>query len=221
MRFDILTLFPQGIFPYFQEGIIKRAQEEDLIKINLWNLRQWTEDKHQTVDDRPFGGGGGMILKVGPIYEAVKELEQRRKKTKIVLFSPRGEKFSQPKAKEYSQLDQLILISGRYEGVDERVAQYIADEVISIGDYVLMGGDLPAMVVVEAVARLKSGVAGEEEWLEERITVEGGFQEYPQYTRPASFSPRIGKKWKVPDILLSGDHKEIQKWREKHGQNID
>jgi len=221
IRFDILTLFPQGIAPYFQEGIIKRAQKEGLIEIALWNLRDWAEDKHQTVDDTPFGGGGGMVLKVEPIFKAVKDLRLKKGKTKVILFSPRGKKFNQKKAAEYASWDQLILICGRYEGVDERVAKYIADESLSIGNYVLMGGDLPAMVVVETVARLKAGVVGEEQWLQGRITPEGGFREYAQYTRPEIFSSGKGRNWKVPKVLVSGDHQKIEEWKKRHGKIIE
>ena len=221
IRFDILTLFPQAVTPYFQEGIIKRAQEETLVDIHIWNLRDWAKDKHQTVDDSPFGGGGGMVLKIEPIFKAIKNLRLKKGKTKVILFSPRGRRFNQKKATEYASVDQLILICGRYEGVDERVAKYIADESLSIGNYVLMGGDLPAMVVVETVARLKAGVVGEESWLQERITPEGGFREYAQYTRPEVFSPKEKTYWKTPNVLVSGNHKEIQAWREKHSRKIE
>ena len=220
IRFDILTLFPQGILPYFQEGLIQKAQEKKKLSIHVWNLRDWTQDKHHVVDDKPFGGGGGMVLKIEPIFRAVKDLKQKNKKVKVILFSPRGKKFKQKKATEYAQLDQLILICGRYEGVDERVAKYIADETLSIGNYVLMGGDLPAMVVVETIARLQSDVIGDKAWLQGRITSRGGFKEYAQYTRPEVFSPEPRVTWKVPKILVSGDHKAIHHWKEKHGKEI-
>ena len=221
IRFDILTLFPQGVLPYFQEGIIKRAQDKKKILIHVWNLRDWTQDKHHVVDDRPFGGGGGMVLKVEPIFQAVQDLKQKRKKVKVILFSPRGKRFKQKKATEYASFDQLILICGRYEGVDERVAKYIADETLSIGNYVLMGGDLPAMIVVETIARLKADVVGDKLWLGNRITSQGGFREYAQYTRPEIFQPRPGMQWKVPKTLISGNHKIIKQWKEKHGKEIE
>lgn len=161
-----------------------------------------------------------MVLKVQPIFEAVKELKGRRRKLKVVLLTPRGRQFDQKKADEYSYFNQLILISGRYEGVDQRVAEHIADEEISVGPYVLMGGDLPAMTIVETVARLKAGVAGEEEWLQTRKE-RGGFWEYPQYTRPEVFRPKPGEKWSVPSELVGGDHKIIAEWRRRHGRLIE
>ena len=221
MRFDIITLFPQGILPYFQEGIIKKAQEKKILDIRIWDLRHWADDKHHVVDDKPFGGGGGMVLKIDPIFRAVQDLRIKKGKTKIILFSPRGKKFNQKKATSYSKLDQVILICGRYEGVDERVAKYIADESLSIGNYVLMGGDLPAMVVVETIARLKADVIGDELWIKDRITDKNGFQEYAQYTRPEVFSPESKIHWRVPKVLISGDHKMIRARKEKHSKKIE
>ncbi len=219
MKFDIITIFP-GIFDsWVKESIIARAQKNKLIKIKAHNLRKWAKDRHQTVDDRPFGGGLGMVLKVKPIFKAVSALKNR--KTKIILFTPRGKKFNQKMASKFSKLDQLILICGRYEGVDERIAKYIADEKVSIGDYDLMGGALAAMVVIETVARLIPGVIGKPQLLKERITKQKGFIEYPQYTRPEVFSPKKGVKWKVPKVLLSGHHKKIQDWRQKHGKVVE
>ncbi len=210
------------------ESLIARAQKKKLIKINLHNLRKWTNDKHKTVDDRPFGGGLGMVLKVEPIYKAVKAcliygIKQRvkQKKTKVILFTPRGKKFNQQMAYKLSKFDQLIFICGRYEGVDERVAQKIADMEISIGDYDLMGGELPAMVAIETISRLIPGVLGKSQLLKERITKSGGFIENAQYTRPEIFEPAKGKKWKVPSVLLSGDHKKIGEWKKAHGKIIE
>ncbi|MBA7495593.1 tRNA (guanine-N(1)-)-methyltransferase [subsurface metagenome] len=232
IKFDIITIFP-GIFDsYFSESLISRAVKKKLIKINIHNLRNWAFDRHKTVDDRPFGGGLGMVMKIEPIFKAVKNLQRKKKeKTKVVLFTPRGKKFNQKIAYQFSKLDQLILICGRYEGVDERVAKRIADVELSIGDYDLMGGELPAMVVIETVARLIPGVLGKPKLLKERITKEKGFIEYPQYTRPEVFvpshllkggggEPKKGKKWRVPKVLLSGNHKEIEKWRKKHRKVI-
>jgi len=215
IKFDIITIFPEIFDSYFKESLIFRGQKKKLIKINVHNLRKWTSDKHKTVDDRPFGGGPGMVMKVEPVYRAVIALKSQIPKTKTILFSPRGKKFNQKMAYQFSKLNQLILICGRYEGVDERVAKHIADLELSIGDYVLMGGELPTMVVIEAVARLIPGILGKEQLLEERITKEKGFIEYPQYTRPEVFN-----KWRVPKVLLSGDHKKIAEWRQKHRKII-
>jgi len=222
MKFNIITIFPEIFDSYFSESLIKRAFNKGLIKIGVHNLRKWTRDKHKTVDDRPFGGGLGMVLKVEPIYKAVKELKKKNKgKNKVILFSPRGKKFTQKMAYQFSKLDNLIMICGRYEGVDERVEKYVADESISIGDYDLMGGELPAMIVVEAVARLIPGVLGKPQLLKERITKGKGFIEYPQYTRPEIFLPDKKKKWQVPKVLLSGHHKKIQDWHKKYGKIIE
>ncbi|MDP2664929.1 MAG: tRNA (guanosine(37)-N1)-methyltransferase TrmD, partial [bacterium] len=203
---------------------LKRAQQKKLLKIEAHNLRKWAKDKHKTVDDKPFGGGLGMVMKIEPLYKAVKQLKES-KKSKVILFTPRGKKFTQKMASDFSKLDQLIFLCGRYEGVDERVAQYIADEEVSVGDYVLMGGEIPAMAVIEAVARLISGVVGKPSFLPERLQKakkgqKQGFLEYPQYTRPEMFLPRKGVSWKVPKVLLSGNHKKIGEWKAKHGRVI-
>lgn len=218
--FDIITIFPDIFGSYLSESLIARAQKKKLIKINVRNLRHWTRDKHQTVDDRPFGGGLGMVMKIEPIYKAVREIK-KRKKTKVILFTPRGKKFDQKMAYQLSKYGQIILICGRYEGVDERVAKYIADLELSIGDYDLMGGEVPAMVVIETIARLIPGVLGKKQLLKERITRERGFIEYPQYTRPEVFEPKKGTKWRVPEVLLSGNHKKIEEWRKKYNKVIE
>lgn len=201
MKFDILTILPKIFDSYFNESILKRAQEKRLIKITAHNLRDFTTDKHLKVDDKPYGGGPGMVFKVEPIYKAVQKIK-KSKKARVILFSTRGRKLDSKTAKRLSKYDQLILICGRYEGVDERVAKYIADEEISVGDYVLSGGELPAMVLVDSVSRQLPGVLGKLESLEE---IKGS---YPVYTRPEVF-----KNWKVPKDLLSGHHKKIAKWR--------
>jgi len=221
--FDIITIFPKIFDSYLKESIIARAQEKGLIKINVHNLRKWAKDRHQTVDDKPYGGGLGMVIKVEPVYKAVMALKSKVKsqKSKVILFTPRGKKFNQKIAYSLSQINHLILICGRYEGVDERVAKYIADLELSIGDYDLMGGELPAMVLVETVARLIPGVLGKPELLKERITKEKGFIEYPQYTRPEVFLTSEGVKWRVPKVLLSGNHKKIEEWRRKHMRTIE
>jgi len=226
IKFDVITVLPEIFTSYLGESLIARAQKKKLIKINIHNLRKWTTDNHKTVDDRPFGGGLGMVLKVEPIYKAVKEILNKNKKIiskkrKIILFTPRGEKFDQKLANKLSKLDQVIFICGRYEGVDQRVAEKIADMEISIGDYDLMGGELPAMICMETISRLIPGVLGKEQLLKERITKSGGFIEYVQYTRPEIFSPEKNKNWRVPKVLLSGNHKEIDKWKESHGKVIE
>jgi len=215
IKFDIITIFPNIFNSYFKESLISRAQKKKLIKINIHDLRDWASDKHKTVDDNPFGGGLGMVMKVEPIFKAVKKIK-KGKKTKVVLFTPRGKKFNQKTAYQFSKLDQIIFICGRYEGVDERVAKHIADMELSIGDYDLMGGELPAMIVIESVSRLVPGVLGKEELLEERVTKQKGFIEYAQYTRPEVFN-----KWRVPKILLSGNHKKIEEWKRKHSKIIE
>ncbi len=219
MKFDIITIFPNMFSSFLKESLISRAQKKKLIKINIHNLRNWTSDKHKTVDDKPFGGGLGMVMKPGPIFKAVKDL--KKKKSKVVLFTPRGKKFNQKIAHQLSKLDQVIFICGRYEGVDERIAKHVADIELSIGDYVLMGGELPAMIAIESISRLVPGVIGKKELLKQRITKEKGFIEYAQYTRPEVFSPKKGKEWKVPKVLLSGNHKEIEQWRKKHKKVIE
>jgi tRNA (guanine37-N1)-methyltransferase len=230
MQFDIITIFPDIFDSYFKESIINRARQKRLIKVNIHNLRKWTSDVHKTVDDRPFGGGIGMVMKVEPIFKAVSALKKartKRQKSKTILFTPRGKKFNQKMAYRFSKLDQLILICGRYEGIDERVAKHIADEEVSMGDYVLMGGELPAMITIETIARLIPGVVGKPQFLKERVSQEKGFIEYPQYTRPEIFEPlpsQTGEKatkWKVPKVLISGDHKKINEWRKKHQKIIE
>jgi len=223
MIFDIITIFPRIFDSYLKESFIKKAQEKGLIKIRIHNLRDFTTDKRKTVDDRPYGGGLGMVLKIEPIYKAVRFLKSKVKsqKSKVILFTPRGKRFNQRVAYSLSKIDQLILICGRYEGVDERVAKYIADMELSIGDYDLMGGELPAMVVIETIARLIPGVLGKPELLKERITKEKGFIEYPQYTRPEIFSPKKGVYWRVPKVLLSGHHQKIEEWRKRYQKTIE
>ncbi|HUT96379.1 MAG TPA: tRNA (guanosine(37)-N1)-methyltransferase TrmD [Candidatus Paceibacterota bacterium] len=208
MKFDIITIFPDIFDSYFSESIIKRAQKKGLVKIGIHNLRDYTDDKHRQVDDKPYGGGPGMVMMVEPILKAVSKLKTKKPKTKIIIFSPRGKKFNQAMAKRFSKLDQLIMTCGRYEGVDERVAKYIADEEISVGDYVLTGGEIPAMIIVDAVSRFIPGVLGKHESLEE---IKGS---YPVYTRPESIIINK-KKRKVPKVLLSGNHKKIEEWRKE------
>lgn len=192
------------------ESILKRAQEKGLATIDLINIRDFSEDKHHTTDLPPYGGGPGMVMSVEPIDRALGKVKGEREKGKVktVLLSAKGKLFTQEKAHEYAKLDHLILICGHYEGVDERVAEHLIDEEIRIGDYVLTGGEIPAMVITDSVIRLQPGVLGDDTSSHDESHSEVGVLEYPQYTRPAEY-----KGWKVPDVLLSGNHAEIEKWR--------
>jgi len=214
MRFDILTILPQVFDSYLKESIIKRAQLKKLIKIYIHNLRDYTSDKHRTVDGRPYGGGPGMLLMLEPIYKCLKKI-RRRKKHKVIMLDPGGRQLDHRLVQRLAKLDQIILICGRYEGIDARVEKFI-DEKISIGPYVLSGGELPAMVLLEAVTRLIPGVLGHEHSnKDETFSVNKDYIEYPQYTRPAVF--KAGKHLlKVPQVLLSGNHEKIKEWRLKH-----
>ena len=213
MKFDIITIFPDIFKGFTSQSLLARAQKKNLISIKTYNLRDWTSDPHKTVDDRPYGGGAGMVMKVEPISQAVKSLRPS-KKTRIILLSAKGKTFDQKKAKQLSKYDRLIFICGRYEGVDERVAQYVADEEISIGNYILFGGEVASMVIIESVSRLLSGVIAKEESVKNESFSKEDIREHPHYTRPEVFE--MGKrKIKVPKILLSGDHKKIQEWRNK------
>ena len=218
MQFDIITIFPQIFDSYFNESILARARKNKLVKIDVHNLRDYTEDKHKTVDDTPYGGGVGMVLKIEPIYKVLKKIVGKKRiknETKIILLSAKGKKFDQAMARRFSKLDKLILICGRYEGVDERVAKYLVDEEISVGDYVLTGGEIPAMVVVDSVSRLISGVVGNKESIKEESFSKKDYLEYPHYTKPNIFSPDKKTNWKVPEVLLSGNHQKIEEWKEK------
>ena len=217
MKFDIITIFPNLFKGFLSESLLARAQKKKLLTIKTHNLRKWTADKHKTVDDRPYGGGAGMLLKIEPIFRAVKSLKVKKfKKSRAVLLSAKGKTFTQKDARRLAKYDQLIFICGRYEGVDERVAKYMADEEISIGNYVLFGGEVPAMVIIEAVSRLIPGVVAKEESVKNESFSKNTTKEYPHYTRPEIFVLN-DKKLKVPSVLLSGNHKKIEEWREKHG----
>ncbi len=220
MKFDIITIFPNIFDSYFSESLIGKACDRELIEINIHDLRDFSKDKWGNVDDKPYGGGRGMVMKLEPIYRAVREIKEEG--GKVVFFSPRGEKYSQSSATRFSNYEQLILICGRYEGVDERVKEHLADEVISMRDYVLIGGEIPAMAVVESVSRLVPGVVGidNEGFLEERMIGEGMI-EYPQYTRPEVFETNEGEEWKVPEVLISGHHANIDKWKKDKGKIIN
>jgi tRNA (guanine37-N1)-methyltransferase len=211
MRFHIVTIFPEFFAGPLDHGVVARAKQAGRLDICIHDLRNWTYDRHRSVDDRPFGGGEGMLLKPEPLFQAVETiLPDRSERSRIVLLSAQGRKFDQSVAREFSGLDELVLICGRYEGVDERVAEHLADDELSIGDFVLSGGELAATVVVDVVARLLPGVLGNEDSsLNESFSEgSGGILDCPQYTRPADF-----RGWKVPDVLLGGNHEEIRQWR--------
>ena len=213
MIFHVLTIFPEFFQGPFEHGVVKRACDTGALEIRIHNLRDWTYDRHKTVDDRPFGGGEGMLLKPEPLFLAVESIfPERTPESKVLLLSASGRLFDQSMANRLSKCSELLLLCGRYEGVDERVAEHLADGEISIGDYVLSGGELAAAVVVDAVARLLPGVLGNEQSrVFESFQAEGhgeGLLDCPQYTRPAEF-----RGWRVPEALLSGDHERIRQWR--------
>jgi tRNA (guanine37-N1)-methyltransferase len=217
MKIDILTLFPEMFKGPFEESIIKRAQEKGLVEIEIHNLRNWAEDKRGTVDDRPYGGGVGMVMRVDVIDRALNKLKTENRKPKTVLLTPQGKVFNQGRAQKLAKEKHLTLICGHYEGVDERVREHLVDEEISIGDYVLTGGELPAMVLVDSVVRLIPGVLEKPEATRSESFQSSVFSlqssallEFPQYTRPEEY-----QGWKVPEILLSGDHQKIEEWRKK------
>ena len=211
MRIDIITIFPKMFAPVLNESIVKRAQAKGKVKICVHDLRDYTPDKHRKVDDRPFGGGSGMVMRPEPIFNALENIKSRVKwkGVRVILLSPQGERLTQPVAKRLAKYKHLILVCGHYEGVDERVRQGLVREEISVGDYVLTGGELPAMVLVDCLVRLIPGVLGDKNSLNFE-SFEGNLLEYPQYTRPANY---LGMK--VPEILLSGDHQKIAEWRRK------
>ena len=210
MKIDVLTLFPAMFAGPLDESIVKRARDTGLVDLKIHNLRDWTHDRHKTVDDRPFGGGPGMLLKPEPLFEAIESL--KREKTRVILLSPAGRQFNQAIARELAQAEDLLLITGHYEGFDERVREGLADDELSIGDYVLTNGALPAMVVIDAVVRLLPGALGDDESSHDE-SFSHGLLEYPQYTRPAEF-----RGMKVPEVLLSGNHSEIEKWRREQAK---
>ena len=209
VRFDVLTIFPGMVAGYAGESILGRAQKNKLIAIQGHDLREWTTDKHRSTDDSPYGGGPGMVMKVEPFDRAVKAMK-KGKKARVIITSASGKPFTQADAKRLAKYDQLIFLCGRYEGIDARVEEHVADEAFSIGGYVLTGGELPALVMIDAIARNVPGVLGKKESLAEESHTEEGVLEYPQYTKP-----EVYKKWNVPEILLSGNHKLIGEWRKK------
>lgn len=216
MKFHLLTIFPAIFDSYLNESILKRARDKKAAEYQIHNLRDWASDNHQTVDDTPYSGGAGMLMKIEPLYKALEDIKKLNKKVnpkkrKIFLMSAGGQKWTQALARKYSKLDEMILICGRYEGVDARIKKFI-DAEISIGDYVLTGGELPALTLIDSMVRLLPGVLGNSQSIVEESHSESGLLEYPQYTRPEIFVAG-GKKYPVPKILLSGDHKKIEAWR--------
>jgi tRNA (guanine37-N1)-methyltransferase len=223
MKIDVITLFPKMFESPFAESIIKRAEKNKIIELEYHNLRNWALDSYGTVDDKPFGGDVGMLIRPEPVYEAIKHVKSKGfpKNSKIILLSASGEKFNQAKAEELSKLDNLVLIAGHYEGFDQRIADYMVDEELSIGDYVLTGGEIPAMVIIDAVSRLIPGVLGKDDSSKieshSEIEIDGKKKrvlEYPQYTRPREF---MGHK--VPEVLVSGDPKKIKAWQMEQVKN--
>lgn len=220
-RFDIITIFPQLFNDFSNQALLARGIKKKLLALKAHNLRDWTTDAHKTVDGRPYGGGAGMVLMVEPIAKAVKTVKKKTGKTRVILLSAKGKQFTQQDAHRLLKYDQLIFLCGRYEGVDERVADAVADEEMAIGPYVLFGGEIPAMVMIESIARLIPGVIRLESLQEEShwdATLKNEAQgqlEYPHYTRPEIIALK-GKNLRVPKVLLSGDHAKIAAWREKH-----
>lgn len=208
MKIDILTLFPEMFRGPFEESMVKRGQDRALVDIKIHQLRDWAEDKHKTVDDKPYAGGAGMVLMVEPIDNALKSL--RTKDSKVILMSPQGKKYSQATAYKLAKEKHLIFVCGHYEGFDERIREYLIDEEISIGDYVLTGGELPAMVIVDSLVRLIPGVLGDEDSLKNETHSKKGHKKHPVYTRPENYNG-----WNVPEVLLSGNHAEIEKWKKE------
>ncbi|MBU0580807.1 MAG: tRNA (guanosine(37)-N1)-methyltransferase TrmD [Candidatus Margulisbacteria bacterium] len=208
MQIDIITLFPEMFSGPFSESLLKKAQEKKLIQINVHQLRDYAHDKHKQVDDKPFGGGTGMVIKCEPVFEAVEKIK-KDKNARIILTCPQGKTFTHKKAQELAKAKQLIFLCGHYEGFDERIREHLVTDEISIGDYVLTGGELPAMIMVDTIARFIPGVVKEMSSVEQDSFQQGQL-DYPEYTRPAEF-----RGWKVPEELLSGDHKKIEQWRKK------
>jgi tRNA (guanine37-N1)-methyltransferase len=207
MRFDIFSLFPQLFQPYFDTSILARAIQNGLINVHLHDIRSWTIDRHHVTDDTPYGGGGGMVMKPEPVFAAVEAILGTPPACPIILMTPQGRPFNQRIAQDFSGYTQLAILCGRYEGIDERIRQHLVTDEISIGDYVLTGGELPALVVIDAITRLIPGALGDPDGAQDDSHA-SGLLEYPHYTRPAEF-----RSWRAPDVLLSGNHAEIARWR--------
>jgi tRNA (guanine37-N1)-methyltransferase len=209
IKFDILTIFPEMFSSPLNFSLIKKAQEKGLLNINLHDIRNWAHDKHKMTDDSPYGGGCGMVMKVEPVEKALAAIKDRETQSQVILMTPQGRPLTQKIVTELSEKKQLIIFCGRYEGVDERISTNLVDREISIGDYILTGGELPALVLIDAVSRLIPGVLGNAQSTDNE-SFSHGLLEYPQYTRPA-----IYKGWSVPDVLISGNHAEIELWRRR------
>ena len=212
MQFEIFTLFPELIEPYLNESILQRAQQQNLLEVSIHDIREWTTDRHHTTDDAPYGGGGGMVMKPEPIFTAVESVLGIPPACPVILLTPQGRLYTQQIALELALLPRLALICGRYEGVDERVRKHLASDEISIGDYVLMGGELAALILVESISRLLPDVLGDPDGAMDDSHA-SGLLEYPHYTRPSEY-----RGWKVPEVLVSGDHARVAKWR--HQQSL-
>ena len=210
MRFEVFTIFPEVFDPYLRSSILQKASERNLVEFQVHNIRDWATDKHHTTDDEPFGGGGGMVMKAGPVFAAVEDVLGTPLTCPLILLTPQGRVFTQKIAWELSQQPRLALLAGRYEGIDERVRQYLVNDEISIGDYVLTGGELPALVLIDAITRLIPGVLGDDE-APMKDSHASGLLEYPHYTRPSEF-----RGWNVPEVLRSGNHALIDRWRREH-----
>jgi tRNA (guanine37-N1)-methyltransferase len=213
MRFDFLSLFPHFILPYFEDSILKRAIEKNLIQVQVTNIRDFSENRHKKVDDTPYGGGSGMVMSCQPLYDAIQSVKKKARNSRVIYLSPAGKRFTQKDAERLSHEKGLILVCGRYEGIDQRIIDLLIDEELSIGDFVLTGGELPALSIVDSVARLLPGVLGDahsavEESFSDHLD---GMIEYPHYTKPELF-----KRKRVPEVLLSGNHAAIEKWRKEN-----
>ena len=217
----ILTIFPEMFTGPFDYSIVKRARDKNLVKITTYDLRKWSVNSYNSVDDHPFSGGPGMVIGIEPIYKAIADIKKGLTgKTVTVLTSAKGEFFTQKLALDFTKFDNIIIICGHYEGVDERVREHLVDHEISIGKFVLSGGEIPAMVIVDSVTRLLPEALHNSDSIVDESFSEADILEYPQYTRPAVFTTEKGEDWSVPDVLLNGNHKEIQKWREQNKQHI-
>lgn len=211
MRFDVLTLFPELFESYLTQSLLKKAIDAGLVEVKLWNIRDWATDRHKSVDDKPFGGGPGMLICCPPVFDCVEAVQAETPKAgQLVMLSPQGRRLDQPLVRELAKQERLLLLCGRYEGFDERIREGLNPLEISVGDFITNGGEVPAMLVIDAVIRLVPGVLGDETSSQYESFAESGLLEYPQYTRPREF-----RGMKVPDVLLSGDHEAIERWRRK------
>ncbi len=213
MRFDVLTLFPEIFSGYLSQSILKKAIDRGLIEVQLWNIRDWATDKHKSVDDRPYGGGAGMVLRCEPVFACVEAVQAKAEPGRLILLTPQGRRLDQPLVEELAGMKRLLLLCGRYEGFDERIRIGLAPTAISIGDYIVSGGEVPAMVCIDSISRLIKGVLGDEESSQDESFSEAGMIEYPHYTRPREF-----RGMRVPDTLVRGNHQEIDRWRRRQAE---